>query len=349
MRFRCRTNCKKPFAWCRIPFGITRRYIAEAEEPYSAGEERATSRFFEGYLYITFFTGSALTLYFMASAIVIVFFGKRTEGRNYLMVPSNTRGESRLKEAATRKLNTMLQNAHGLHDLDGKSCSSSGSQRLSSKSGPSNPTVDRTMLNYVLNGQRIETVGGLRWTWSLVLSGELFDTEGIWLPTRLVVFQGAQILICSVLALIYYVTIEIIADYADEAQDTLPDDLPQWAREYVCVSRTADATPSCCLTEILLSLISVSFLPGSKFTLRSTPLLLLQPSRWFSRFLSTFLGEHCNQQLMQASFSASLSSDHVCSLFDCLVPPQLSSSTVVDRLLPWGAHTFESIEMQWIP
>jgi len=86
------------------------------------------------------------------------------------------------------------------------------------------------MLNYVLRGEQLENAGGLFWTWKRVFSGELFHTEGIWLPTRLIVFQGAQVVVGVCLSLIFFKVTSLTAERAKRAQDDLDPDLPDWAK-----------------------------------------------------------------------------------------------------------------------
>jgi len=92
------------------------------------------------------------------------------------------------------------------------------------------------MLNYVLRGEQLENAGGIFWTWKHVLSRELFDTEGIWLPTRLIVFQGAQVGVGAVLVFIFFQVTYWAAEQAVEWQNNLDPDLPDWVKEYALQS-----------------------------------------------------------------------------------------------------------------
>ena len=54
------------------------------------------------------------------------------------------------------------------------------------------------MLNFVLRGERREDYcGGLVWTWRRLLSGALFDEEGIWIASRLIIIQGVQLILLA--------------------------------------------------------------------------------------------------------------------------------------------------------
>ena len=218
----------------RGPFIAVHFYIENSKEPYSDGEERANSAFFVYYLYITLATGLALFLYFFFNFLITARYGSNS----FVVTPSNLQGEARLKRAATKKLNKMITNAHSLHDgLEAtKDCGVStralrSVEQATSGSVGSLSAADKTLLNFVLKGQTVEQVGGFQWTWKMIFSGALFDTEGIWLPTRLLVFQGGQVLGFGVVSMVIWIGSRGVADLAAEAQKTLPDDLPSWARK----------------------------------------------------------------------------------------------------------------------
>jgi hypothetical protein len=203
--------------------------VERSEKPYDAGEERANSRFFGAYLYITMLAGLLLAAYYFISLVTVLINGNDA----FWLTPSNTQGEARLKRAATRKINTALRNAQDLHDHSAEQSSpaSTLSERGVSSSMTSSPLADQVTLKFVLNVQKMENVGGFKWTWGLLLSGDMFDTEGIWLPTRLIVFQGAQVLFMVMLALIFISITRYAAEQAEDAQASLPNDLPDWARQ----------------------------------------------------------------------------------------------------------------------
>jgi len=119
----------------------------------------------------------------------------------------------------------MLLNAHSLHADDALPPVDSV--------GPDTykPLMDQTMLNYVLRGEQIEDAGGILWTWKRILSGKLSDTEGIWLPTRLLVFQGVQFVTGIVLVGMVFAITAIAANRAEGFRDDLDPDLPDWVFE----------------------------------------------------------------------------------------------------------------------
>lgn len=93
--------------------------------------------------------------------------------------------------------------------------------------------MDQTMLNFVLRGAQHEYVGGLLWTFRILFTGKLFDTEGIWLPTRLIVFQVAQVLTGIVLIGFFFNVTSYAVIKAETAQQNLDPNLPSWVKRYV--------------------------------------------------------------------------------------------------------------------
>jgi ascorbate-specific PTS system EIIC-type component UlaA len=87
------------------------------------------------------------------------------------------------------------------------------------------------MLNFVLRGKQTETAGGILWTWQRLWSGNLFDTEGIWLPTRLLVFQATQVAAGIVIIYMVFFVTQWAAKEARTFQAELDPTLPDWAKE----------------------------------------------------------------------------------------------------------------------
>lgn len=91
--------------------------------------------------------------------------------------------------------------------------------------------MDPTMLNFALRGKQLEAAGGIMWTWRRLWSGNLFDTEGIWLPTRLLVFQAAQIAAGIVIIFVAFTITEWAGNEARTFQADLDPSLPDWAKK----------------------------------------------------------------------------------------------------------------------
>jgi hypothetical protein len=146
---------------------------------------------------------------------------------NGLTASSSAWGDMRLKTSATHKINKLLMNAYRLHRP----------KELLAGSATGNASHDQTMRNYVLDEERTEPVGGLSWTWSKMIDGTLFDTEGIWINTRLVIIQVAQIGLFCIISIFLLRSVEQIADTSEDARADLDENVPDWVRDLVPTKR----------------------------------------------------------------------------------------------------------------
>lgn len=171
---------------------------------------------------------------------------------------SNERAETRLKWAATRKINQMLTNAYDLHAfarLDGENEGRQFRADLQRQ-------IDKSLRNYLTRGLRMENAGGVLWTWCNISTGSLFHTEGIWINSRLIVIQCAQVTIGAVGMYFLFYAIFSLASSCDYAQKNLDPSLPQWFKNYyptrwmVLASLLPAWTVSACVV-VLLVLIYV--------------------------------------------------------------------------------------------
>ena len=53
---------------------------------------------------------------------------------------------------------------------------------------------EELMINFVIRGETFEDCGGLIWTWKQLASRELFEEEGVWIMSLLLVIQTIQAL-----------------------------------------------------------------------------------------------------------------------------------------------------------
>jgi hypothetical protein len=144
---------------------------------------------------------------------------------SYLFESSNVRGSARSKKAATRKINTVLKNAHNLRPM-----------RISGYNGAA--LSEEIMLNFILRGDRDEGYcGGLAWTWRRLLSGALFDEEGIWIASRLIIIQTAQLILLVFVTYSGFLLIATVSKQAGEATATLQPGYPQWVYDIVPTSQ----------------------------------------------------------------------------------------------------------------
>jgi hypothetical protein len=124
----------------------------------------------------------------------------------------------------------LILNAHSLHNFDDR-----GRYGVSStKTVGARSSIDHVSLQYILRGKTVDDSGGIFWSWRQFVTGRLFDTEGIWLPSRLMVIQGVLLGLSIVLGLILLRATKYAADEAEKKfQETRDQDLPDWVMKYV--------------------------------------------------------------------------------------------------------------------
>ena len=185
------------------------------------------------------------------------------EGHERIAVTSHDRGTARVKQAATRKLNQMLKNANSLHEpID---ASTDRATLAIPSSLNKNVREDPTFQNFVLYGEHTVPAGSLRWTWQRIRSGRLFDTEGIWLPTRILVFQAGQAIFGIFIAYGSFVTVGYVAERAQVAHDSLPVDdiIPQWVYDIVPTGKQVEQAlyPACAVATAVILIITLAYMP----------------------------------------------------------------------------------------
>jgi hypothetical protein len=164
-------------------------------------------------------------------------------------------GAARVKRAASRKVNVMLANARKMHgkvvisksviqESDAMPGSNDdyharGSKRSRSSKALRKAQSDAVFQNFTLRGEGKVDAGSLVWSWRKILSGELYEEEGIWLPSRLIIFQVAQVAIGLFFSFLIFRVVRIAADAADEATAEIESLrirerlLPDWVVDFV--------------------------------------------------------------------------------------------------------------------
>jgi len=112
-----------------------------------------------------------------------------------LLVGSTATDELHSKRAAVYKVNKMLENAYNLHQRKGLSLSTA--VELAEES-----THDLALLNFTKLSDKTERVGGFKWAWKSLISGDLKAKEGIWLHTRLYAGLLSQLVVVVIVLFI---------------------------------------------------------------------------------------------------------------------------------------------------
>lgn len=138
----------------------------------------------------------------------------------YFLSTSNVRGEVCLKYSAARKMNRMIENARLLHRHRHRSSTTAGE-------GPKRSQRE-AFRDFLEQAEQYEPCGGFFWTWRRILNGELLCTEGVWINTRLIIMQVAQVVVGVFFAAAVLLFVKKVADEAEEAIGSLPADTPTW-------------------------------------------------------------------------------------------------------------------------
>jgi hypothetical protein len=178
-----------------------------------------------------------------------------------LFVTSSVRSAARLKKAASHKIGLVLENARRMHGPINAPSKETAELSMSKSTRSSN--TDPIFRNFVLYGETTVTAGSITWTWANILSGRLFEVEGIWLPARLLIFQGAQLLFGSIASLLLLMVVEPVAQSADDAQAELRDNLPQWVYDIVPTASQVRLAlyPASFVAIFMMAVIALVYMP----------------------------------------------------------------------------------------
>ena len=109
---------------------------------------------------------------------------------------SEAKAERMMKQASAFKINKMISNAYELHfnDVNNESkrlleSYKQGSVRVNTEES----THANALLNFTNGKNEKELVGGFFWVWKQLLSGDLYDSHGIWIHSRLLAANIAQV------------------------------------------------------------------------------------------------------------------------------------------------------------
>jgi hypothetical protein len=105
------------------------------------------------------------------------------------------------------------------------------SKSASKHNGP--PIKEETMINFVIGGESFEDCGGLAWTWMRLLSGALFEEDGIWIASRLIIIQTVQLFLFAFVTYTGVLLVNEATKRAEQAQAILQPGYPQWVYEIV--------------------------------------------------------------------------------------------------------------------
>jgi hypothetical protein len=194
-------------------------------DPPTAAQNLVHSEKFMAALYTGLVTGGTLTVYYFFAAIRILREGKKTLK---LTQSSDERGMAMAKKACDHKILMMMNSARDMHRDVAQPDTSQSTDLSRSKKFDLKTSTDPVFQTYVLHGEGREPCGSLLWVVRNLLSKQLFEKEGVWLPARLWVIQSIQIVVLALYIILSQVAIEKAVLNAGEAASELPDGLPSW-------------------------------------------------------------------------------------------------------------------------
>ena len=99
----------------------------------------------------------------------------------HFFTPLTFKAESSLKQSAAFKMNKLVGNALDL-------------QKVNEKESVIDTHYGQALLAYAKLGEKSEHIGGFKWVWDQIWTGDLFRKEGVWLSARLLAGNTSIIL-----------------------------------------------------------------------------------------------------------------------------------------------------------
>lgn len=125
-----------------------------------------------------------IQLYLLLGATVKSCCCKGSEVSARIFAPGSVKAEALIKQAAARKINTLVKNARDVHGVIEEGKAEEGKM-----------SYGQGLVNFSLLEDQVEKAGGLIWTWKRIYNGELFSVEGIWISARIWAGNLAQSLL----------------------------------------------------------------------------------------------------------------------------------------------------------
>jgi hypothetical protein len=245
-----------------IPFGLVHIWKEQPlSDPPTASQTLARSTSFSAAIYTGLVAGIVLTVYYAIGTLAIVRRGSKTQS-------ADDRATAVLKRACTKKIRNMLDSAKRMHTETVSSGFDDIGDLTESKKLDLKAQTDPVFQTYVLNGEGREMCASWSWVFTRLLSKDLFEDEGIWLPSRVWTFQCMQIVIFALYCVLIRTVIQRIMVLADEATAELPDGLPSWIYSLVPTSDDVKiaCSPSAAISIGVMATIILLYIPSSVST-----------------------------------------------------------------------------------
>lgn len=215
-------------------------------------------------------TGCLLAFLFACHGIFILFIGHNKAHHlspflRAIFAATSYNGEVRSFRALQFKVDRIIANALSLHEFEKIQSPVTWSQKVSLSS-----ESDVVMRNYICRGERYEEVGGVFYCLWRLIDGSLLDEEGIWLHTRLLVIQVAQIGIAMFTTVLLFLLQAQLGIGADDLRATLdPFNLPDWIMEIFPTGEMVHTalSPAGFIAMVFMAIIISLYIPSSIATI----------------------------------------------------------------------------------
>ena len=210
----------------------------------SAGTEK-------GILYILTLVGGFILL--AISVLNVIQRVCSSTNQNSLMIPGMVRLESKLKRAASYKMNLMIRNACDVHktaEFDGRTGYGEGVA-----------TYGKAMLAFARCSDRsVELQEGLFQVWKKIYTGQIFEEDGIWFSTHLLAGNLAQCILFLLVGAIFYTL------YKNEIFQSLLAELDQLEKWRWRLMLPLFLGVAC--SELAVFLVTVKYIPSTIRTIQ---------------------------------------------------------------------------------
>jgi hypothetical protein len=248
-------------------------------EPFDGPEEIVTSDFYAGVLLLDLILGSCIAAVYFSLFVISLglqqnIFSPDGGFISILWTTSDQIGSTRLKHAATRKINLVLNNARRMHGVieeeeeeeekdDKEDDATTTEEDVGISKMLFDSQADPTFQNFLVHGEGLESKGSMFWTWKRLVSFELVDHDGIWIPARTWIFQFGQVVIALFVAFALFNFVAVTIVRADEANAALDPNLPQWVHDIVPTGKEVNyaLTPAAIIACCVMGFLIVIYLP----------------------------------------------------------------------------------------
>ena len=225
--------------------------------------------YYDPMMYFTVSLGLLVALNYFVLFVIAIGRQKKKFGLNGLLsrlwTTSDEVGSTRLKHAATRKINMILTNARKMHGVVHKKDTFVGQDieddELSNRLKDSQ--ADPSFQNFLVHGEEKIACGNFFWAWRRLLTGEIFSDEGIWFPARMWIFQFGQCIVAFLMIVALFKFSKEMRDRANEANEDLPDDSPQWVYDLIPTGDQVEYAliPAATVGSIIMVFIILIYVP----------------------------------------------------------------------------------------